>query len=516
MKALSKRLKEFSFPSILFFFLILLLSLNSGFSQNLENRVVVHKLKNGLTFVFLERHEVPVFASVYGFKVGGVDEPTGLTGLSHILEHMAFKGTTRIGTKDFKKEKVAIDKIHKLGAELSMELGKGEAAEESKIKKIKEEMKKLEEEQKKYIVNNEIFSLYQNAGGMGVNAGTSIEATNFTASLPSNQLELWCLIESERIKDPVFREFYTEKDVVQQERKQVVDGNPVSQFNETFMTIAFAAHAYRNPVAGWASDIKSVTLEEALEFRNKYYVPKNCVAALVGDIDPEKAIPLIEKYFGGIPGGQEIPVLRTSEPPQLGEKRFTLEADAQPLLRIGYHKPTEPYKDSFSLTMLASILTTGRTSRMQKDLVQDRQLASQIYCNANFPGQRYDNLFVIIGTPTAAHTPQELEKAIYEHLERLKVVPVEEKELQRIKNILESSTLRALRSNESMANLLWRSQLFLGDWRNMLESNKKLLAVTPGDIMEVAKTYFTVENRTVGYLLRKQKGEGTKEGKNEK
>lgn len=495
--------------SLFFIFLfIFAVTPPAGFSQKLEDKVTVHRLRNGLTFVFMERHKIPTIATVYGFKVGAVDEVTGFTGISHILEHMAFKGTTRIGTTDFEKEKVVMERVNELGAEWSKELRKGGLADKKKIEKIEGEMKKLEEEQKKYIVNLEIMDLYQKVGGIGVNASTGIDMTSFTANLPSNQLETWCLIESERMKDPVFRQFYTERSVVQQERKQSVGSRPLLQLMEAFTATAFLAHPCRNPVIGWASDIESVTLEEVKAFRDKYYVPNNCVAALVGDVYPEKAIPLIEKYFGNIPRGSDVPEVRTVEPVQLGERRVVVEGDAPSQLRIGYHKPGPPHKDAYVLYVAGMILAGETTSRMWKDFVDKRKIANQIWAAANFAGQRYDNLFLFQGWVKEPHTNEELEKAIYEYVEKLKVEPVEAKELEKVKNGLEFQGTTSVAVNAGMAGRLMGAQLLHGDWRRALDWEKEALKVTAEDIMAAAKKYFTPENRTVGYLVRKVKGDG--------
>jgi len=484
-------------------------------SQKLEDKVTVHKLKNGMTFVFLERHKIPTVATLYGYRVGAVDEVTGLTGISHLLEHMAFKGTTRIGTNDYEKEKILMEKINKLGAEWSVELRKGELADKEKIEKIKEEMKMLQEKQKDLIVPLELMTLYQKVGGVGMNAMTGVDMTSFVVNLPSNQLETWCLIESERMKDPVFREFYTERGVVQQERKQSVDSRPIALLMEIFKGVAFVAHPYRNPVVGWASDIESVTLEEVMAFRKKHYVPSNCVAALVGDVYPEKIIPLIEKYFGDIPGGPDVPEVRTVEPPQRGERRFVLEGDAQSALRIGYHKPGPPHDDAYAMHMLGLILAGGQTARMWKDLVKERKMATQIWAAANFGGQRYDNIFLLQATPKEPYTLEELEEAIYEHIERIKVEPVDEKEFERLKNLTEFQSIAGLGSNKSMVGRLMRGQLLSGDWRKGFTWEERLLKVTAEDIMKAAKKYLTKENRTVGYLVKKKKEdvENTKTGK---
>ena len=483
---------------------ILIVMVTTAWSQDLESKVTTHKLKNGLTILITERHEAPIFTAAYAFKVGSVDEVTGITGVAHLFEHMAFKGTTKIGTNDFTKEKIVFDEINKTGRELSLESIKGENADKNKIKQLKDKFAQLDKEEKKYIVKDEIFTIYNNAGGSGLNASTSTDYTQYFISLPVNRFELWCLVESERMKDAVLREFYTERNVVQEERKQSVEANPMRQLSEMFISAAFVAHPYGHPIVGWSSDIKSVTLEEAAEFKSKYYVPNNCVISIVGDVNPKTLIPVLEKYFGDIKPGAPIPEIRTEEPVQLGERKISLTANAEPVMFIGFHKPAFPSKDDAVINVISGILTQGRTSRLQKDLIRDKQIAYNIAAGST-PGSRYDNLFVFQATPRSPHTNEELEKAIMEQLEKLKTEPVSMEELQKIKNNLEAGYIRGMKSNQGLAMTLMRYQLLFGDWKTYFKMKEAINSITPEDIMAVAKKYFTIENKTTAYLIKKSK-----------
>ncbi len=483
----------------------LFLFLACGFvlvAQDLRDRVTTHKLSNGLTVLITERHEAPVFTAAYAFKVGSVDEVSGITGVAHLFEHMAFKGTTKIGTKDFAKEKIIMDQINEIGKEISLELIKGDDADKEKLKTLREKFGQLDKEQKKYIVKDEIFTIYNEAGGAGLNASTSTDYTQYFVSLPVNRFELWCLVESERMKDGVLREFYTERSVVQEERKQTTEANPTRQLSELFMAAAFIAHPYGNPIVGWSSDINSVTLEEAYKFKSKYYVPNNCVLSIVGDVEPKKVIPVIEKYFGSIKKGEDIQPLRTVEPKQLGERRISLAANAEPVMLIGFHKPSFPDKDDAVMSVISGLLTSGRTSRIYKDLITDKQIAFNI-ASGSTPGQRYDNLFVIQASPRNPHTNEELEKGIMEHLNKLKTEPVTADELTKIKNNLEANYIRGMKSNQGMALMLMRYQLLFGDWKMYLKMKETISSITPEDIMNTAKKYFTEENKTAAYLIKK-------------
>jgi predicted Zn-dependent peptidase len=495
--------RKIRYPFILF----LALAMAGGFlaGQNLEDKVHSRTLGNGMTVILVERHGAPVFSTIYGFKVGSVDEIPGITGTAHLFEHMAFKGTPRIGTSDFEKEKPIMEKVNQVGREWSLELVKGDRADKEKLARLRQELTRLEAEQKNYIVKDEIDVLYSNVGGTGLNAGTGTDQTMYIINLPANQLELFCLIESERIRNTVLREFYTERSVIQEERKQTTDASPARLLNEMFMGAAFLAHPYNHPVVGWASDIASVTLEEARAFKNKYYTPNNCVLAIAGDVDPEKAWPLIEKYFGDIPRGEDPPVLRTVEPKQLGERRVRFEFDAEPMLMMGFHKPTFPSKEDAAASVLASILTSGRTSRMNKDLVQEKQIAVSVSASAGGGGVRYPNLFTFNATPRFPHTVEEVEKAILEHIEKVKAEPVSERELQKVKNSWEASYIRQMSSNMGLAMMLTRYQLLFGDWKLYLKYKDVLTGITAADVMDFAKTYLTPENRTVAFLVKKAK-----------
>jgi predicted Zn-dependent peptidase len=494
------------FKRILFIFLAAVLLLVPAFlaAQNLEEKVAVHTLKNGLTVIFGERHGAPVFSTMYGFKVGSVDEYPGITGTAHLFEHMAFKGTPKIGTKDFEKEKPLMEKISQVGRDWSLELAKGDRADEDKVARLRAELTKLEQEQAGHIVKDEIDLIYSNAGGVGLNAGTGTDQTSYIISLPANQLELYCLVESERMRNAVLREFYIERSVIQEERKQTTDAVPTRLLSEMFMAAAFVAHPYNHPVVGWASDINSVTLEEALAFKQKYYTPNNCVLAIVGDVSPAQAIPLVEKYFGDIPRGPDLPVFRTVEPRQLGERRVRFEFDAEPMLMTGFHKPNFPSREDAAATVLAYILTTGRTSRMYKDLIQDKQIAVSVSAGSG-PGARFPNLFVFSGVPRFPHTVEELEKAILEHVEKVKTEPVSERELQKVKNNLEASYIRSMSSNMGLAMTLMRYQLLFGDWKLYLKYKDLVSSITAAEVMDFAKTYLAAENRTVATLIKKAK-----------
>jgi predicted Zn-dependent peptidase len=438
--------------------LLVLLSslLQAGFSE----KVKTFTLKNGMKFFVYERHQIPTFAGMIMAKVGSVDERDGETGIAHFFEHMAFKGTPVIGSKSFEEEKIILEKIDKLGEELSSEYAKGPAASQEKIKMLREKLKKLQKEHKKYVVKDEIDKIYSENGGDFLNASTSNDSTQYFVMLPANRLELWFLIESERFKYPAFREFYSERDVIAEERRMFEDNDPGGFLWEKFFLVAITRHPYRHSVVGYMEDIQTYTKPKALRFFKTFYIPNNMQAAIVGDVKYEEVKRLAEKYFGDLPKGDVPPRTRLIEPEQKGERRVTATFDAEPRLMIGYQTTNITKKEDITLELISMILSRGASSRLVRDLVNDKKLAVRIYASANYVGRRYPSLFVISARTRHPHTPGELENAIYEHLGRLKTEPVNDQEIEKVINQVESRLYRGMSSNIFIAmRLSWGSVL---------------------------------------------------------
>lgn len=494
--------------------LVLGLSLSPAMSMaegpSLADRVVEHKLANGLTVLMVERHQTPVVSINITFGVGGVNEQVGQTGLAHLYEHMAFKGTRTVGTKDYEKEKQALDELYRAGTLLDQrqrELAKQGSAvtpdEQASLDALQKQVADLQAQAGQYVVGNEMALLYQRHGGVGLNASTGKDLTRYTISLPANRLPLWAAIESDRMANPVLREFYKERGVVMEERRLRNDDSPNGLLFETFTSAAYRAHPYGVPTIGWGSDILSLTPAETEAFFKTYYGPNNATIALVGDVNPKEVIALIEHTFGKIPAATATPEIVTIEPAQRGERRIEVEFDAEPIVAIGYHKPGLGHPDDDVFDVIDGILTDGLTSRLETILVREKRLAASVGSDANYPGVRAPNLFILTATPLAPHTTAEVEAAIYAELERLKTEPVPAKELQKIVNNLDADLVRALRSNSGLASQLALYQTVAGDWRYVLRSRDKIAAVTAADIQRVAATYFTKSNRTVGTLVKK-------------
>jgi predicted Zn-dependent peptidase len=471
-------------------------------AQNLEDRIVEHTLENGMTFLFMERHQAPVFTAMIVVKAGAVDEPAGKAGLAHMLEHMLFKGTEVLGTRDYDAERRILEKIDRVGVELSEELRKGENADEQRVKAIREELRVLQTEAARFQVDDEIGSLYSRHGAARLNASTSNDITRYYVSLPSNSIALWAMIESDRMANLVFREFYSERDVVAEERRLRVDTNPYGALHEAFFAAAFIAHPYRRPVIGWSSDIAGFVADDARAFYRRYYVPANSVAAVVGDIDVADAVVLAERYFGRLRAAKVPDRLVTREPDQNGERRVAIEWDAEPQLLIGYHKPTLPHRDDFVFDVIDSILSRGRTSRLYTKLVKELRIATSVDTWQGAPGARYDNLFVIDAVPRNPHSTAEVEAAVYAEIERLKTEPVAPHELQKVRNQIQADFIRELDSNFGMAAQLAYFEAIAGDWRYILQAMREIDTVSAQDVQRVASTYLVKENRTVATIAR--------------
>lgn len=469
--------------------------------QQLEQRVVEHSLKNGMKLLILERTMAPLASFEMMFRTGGVDEVSGKSGLAHLFEHMMFKGSQVVGTKDYQKEKPLLDELDSVAKEILAEESKGERDAIEKIKSLKKRMEELEIEHQKLIVPAEFDELYQREGGEGLNAFTAQDMTAFVVSLPSNKWELWPILESDRMAHPVLREFYKERDVVMEERRMRTDNSPQGKLWENFISAAFMAHPYGSPTIGWSSDIRRLTASDAENFFKTHYAPNNATVAIVGNVRAEEVIKKIESYFLKV-SSQPLPTdFTTEEPMQEGERRVTVYYDSEPSLLIGFHKPNPPHPDNFAMEMIEQILSRGRSSRFNRN-IEDKKIAISAWASNGNPGERYPNLIVFGGSPQKPHGNPDLEKAIWTELEKLKREKVPEKELQKIRNQIEADFIRNLASNSGMASQLVYDQAILGDWRYLFKYLQEIRKVTTDDIQRVAKKYFQLKNETAAFLER--------------
>ena len=465
-----------------------------------EKRVTVKTLDNGLTLLVCERPEVPVFAFYTHVDVGADREVAGITGLAHMFEHMAFKGTDTIGTKDYAAEKVALEKVEKAYAAYDAERRRVVGRDEKKIAELDKAWKDAIAEANQYVVSNAFVEILNREGVTGLNAGTYYDQTVYHYSLPSNRVELWAHLESERFLKPVMREFYKERDVVMEERRMRVESTPTGRLFEQFLAAAFTAHPYGQPLGGWPSDLQSFSATDAMEFYRRYYVPANMVVAVVGDVRAAEVVALAQTYFGRLPAAAEPEPLRSVEPPQRAERQVILRETAQPYYIEGYHRPGPYDADDAVYDVIGDLLSSGRTSRLYRALVRDKKIAAGAAGFTGWPANKYPHLFAFAAIPTPGHSPQELRDAIHAEIERLKTEDVTDEELTAVKTRAKAALIRSLGSNDGLASQLGWYQARYGDWRELFRSVDAMARVTKADIRRIAQKTFVPENRTAAMI----------------
>jgi predicted Zn-dependent peptidase len=465
-----------------------------------EKRITVKKLPNGLTILICERPEAPVFSFFTLVDAGSVQDPMGETGLAHMFEHMAFKGTDTIGTTNYPAEKVALQRVEVAYAAYIAERDKRVERDEAKLKKLEQEWKDDIAAADKYVVPNQFGKIIEQNGGQDLNAFTDYDETAYHYSLPSNRLELWAYLESERFLHPVLREFYKERNVVIEERRMRTDSNPIGRLLEQFDAEAFEAHEYHRPTVGWMSDLNSFSATDAKKFFAEYYVPANMVVAVAGDIKAAEAMPILEKYFGRLPASHKPDETTTVEPPQNSERRVELQEQSQPLYLEGYHRPDNMSKDDAVYDAITDLMSEGRTSRLYRALVRDKKIASFSAGFTGLPGIKYPHLFAFYAFPLPGHTTKEVADAIHLEIERLKKEDISDDELKMIKTRAKANLIRGLDDNEGLATQIATYQTRYGDWRELFRSVDRIEKVTKADIRRVANETFYDTNRTVGVI----------------
>lgn len=534
-------------------------------AETLVDKVEEFELDNGMKFLVVERPEAPVVFCAVVFNVGSANEWPNVTGISHLLEHMMFKGTRMIGTTDYEKEIPYIEKTDELGErtielrkqigewrfgvfkdfsrdvvatfseEEQEEIGASKAAQNELLVKAVRRMKSLPDslveqkylledgdvdyldlyleyeeawgeihrlldEQRRFMVKDELWETYMNNGARFLNAGTSYDFTVYFAYLPANRLELWLTMESDRMADPIFREFWSERDVVMEERR-LGENDPDEMLSEAFYSVAFTACPYKWPVVGWMSDLLTIDRKELADYHRRFYAPNNATVVLVGDVDEGEAKKYAKRYFGPIPAQEPVDPIETREPEQQGERRVVIEHSANPSLMMGWHKPSYPDPDEIVFDVITQILSGGRTSRFYTSIYEEQELTAEAPNCFVGPGNRYDNLLVVSAEPRDPHTVEEVEAAIQAEIDRLKTEPVTERELQRIKNQIDAQTIRQLGSNLGIAFQVLMGELYLGDYRKIFDRYDRIKAVTAEDVMRVADAWLVEKNRTVGWRV---------------
>jgi predicted Zn-dependent peptidase len=477
-----------------------------------EKRVTVKKFDNGLTIMICERPEAPVFSFFTLVDAGSAQDPMRATGLAHMFEHMAFKGTTTIGTTDYAAEKTALENVEKTYAAYVAERDKSVGQDSAKLKDLEKAWKQATADADKYVKPNEFGKIIEQNGGEDMNAFTNYDETAYHYSLPTNRLELWAYLESERFLHPVMREFYKERNVVIEERRMRTDSSPFGRLLEQFTEEAFAAHPYHRPTVGWMADLNHFSATDAQKFFDTYYIPSNMVVAVAGDVKASEAMPILEKYFSRLPAHPQPDEATTVEPPQNSERRVVLKDASQPIYIEGYHRPDYRSKDDAVFDAITDLMSEGRTSRLYRALVRDKKIASFSEGITGYPGVKYPHLFAFLAVPLPGHKPDEMADAIHAEIDRLKKEDISDDELKMIKTRSKANLIRGLADNQGLATQLATYQTRYGDWRELFRSVDRIDQVTKADIRRIANEVFTDTNRTVGVIENSRGGGGSPGG----
>jgi predicted Zn-dependent peptidase len=497
-------------------------------ASRLKQSIRKVQFENGLKLIMMKNTTSPTLALYAKFKVGSVDETKEIAGTAHLLEHMLFKGTENVGTTNFAEEKKFHILLKATGSELDkLRLQKRNYDDESKkipqellerITRLERRLKDVEAIQKKYIVKAEDTYIYEQHGQVGFNAYTSHDVTNYQIRLPANRLEIWAKMESDRLKNPILREYYTERDVIMEERRMRVENRGAGILREKYLALAFGEHPYGQPVIGYESNIPFLDVYETENFFRKHYTPDNMVIAIVGDLDFDKTEKVIRQYFSDLkPSSEKKLGTRVKEKFNTGEKRITFQYPGGSIYIMGWHKPSYPHPDSSVIDVIDSILTQGTSSRLYKRLVLKERLVSSVDAWGSDPGERYSNLLSIYSQLNSDADPSKVESIIWEEIEKLKTEKVSTDELQRIKNKMTADFLREIDNNGNLADNLSYYELLTGNWEDLFIAYDKLNNITEEDIKRVTAKYFVKENLTIGHLdaraINKKINPATKEAK---
>lgn len=415
-------------------------------ASTITSSIKEHRLKNGLKVLIIEDHKAPLATFQIWYRVGSVNEPPGKTGMSHLLEHMMFKGTPKYGSKQFSN----------------------------------------------IIARN---------GGMD-NAFTTKEYTTYFQTISSDRINLSIELEADRMANLLLdpKEVAAERNVVMEERRMRYEDDPQSAVYEDTIAAAFKAHPYRWPVIGWMSDIASIQRDDLYKYYKAYYAPDNAFIVVSGDVDPESILRKVEKEFGGVPASNIRTPHRTDEPEQQGTRRIYVKKEAElPFVTISYHVPNFPHEDNFALDVLSTVLSDGRSSRLYKDLVYEKRIA--LSASAEYGGlYRSPYLFTLNATAAPGKNIEEVEKALYEEIDGIRQAPPSETEVQKAKNQIEASFIFAQDSTYSKALYAGMFEM-MGDWRLMDKYLEGIRKVSPADIQAMARKYLNEDNKTVGILI---------------
>lgn len=479
--------------------------------QAFDIQIPVHydTLENGLRVILVPDTNSAVVSCKLYYFTGSMYEGPGTSGLSHLYEHMMFKGTQILGTKDYEKEISYMKSIDSLDMLIGQLRQKGIPETDSLFSAYRTQIFSLLDKQRQYIVKDEIWEMYENNGGTNLNAWTGDDMTAYIVTLPKNKLELYFWIESDRMKNPILREFYSERDVVTEERRMRYGNRPLSRYWQRFTAQFYTAHPYRLPTIGWMSDIRAYTRKKLYDHINRFYTPDNGLLVLVGNIEIQEIMSQIKLYFEHIPRAK-IPKeeVVTREPAPIGETRFTVYDNVQPRIDILYHTPGYPHEDLYVLDVIEGILT-GRSGRLYKRLVNEEKLC--INTGAANAYKLHDGYFFVYANLKNNADAKRVEEIILEELDKVITHPPTLKEMERIKNTIQMGFTTRLKSMEGLSDqLAWFERL--GTWKDLIEYPENIDNVTSDKIPAIAKKYFNHDLKTIGLLLPKKSDRNSNTG----
>jgi predicted Zn-dependent peptidase len=467
--------------------------------QELQKKVGEFTLPNGLHFIVLERHESPVVSFHTWVNVGSVQDPARETGLAHMFEHLAFKGTETIGTRGWPEERKALDAIEEAYDRMEAEANKGIKADQMRVDMLRTQVRIAVDNAQRLSASADYRRILEENGAVDLNALASTGATEYSCSLPSNRTELWFLMESQRLLRPAFREFYRERELMMEEYRQRVERDPVARLLAELLSAAFKVHPYRNPSGGWPGDIPNLRRTQAQAFFERYYVPGNITVAIVGDVTAADAKHLAERYFGPM-AARPMPLLAIAqEPPQPGPKTVIIEMPGPPVALVGYKRPSQYDRDDLPLDLIQILLSQGRTGTLYNELVLEKRLALQAQAIATNPDGRFPNLFVFLLAPAPGRTLEENRRALEDLLERFRSSAPDPLLLARARAQERASLIARMTSNRDLARRLALHSASHGDWRRLFTTLDDLSLVTPQDVQRAANRCFVATGRTTVY-----------------
>jgi predicted Zn-dependent peptidase len=463
--------------------------------------VEAFELENGMRFLLVRRPGVPLVAAGWVVRTGSGDERPGLTGISHLLEHLMFHGSRTIGTRGGGREGELMARQDEVADRLFGLRGQPpSASRDAEIADLQRRLEKLLEEQRPLMVRGELARLYRDEGAVGVQALTYRDYTVYFGQIPANKLPLWFWLESDRLLAPVFREFYLEGNVVEEERRQRLESTPTGRAVETLAESFWEGHPYAWPTLGRTADLPVLRRAQTEAWFLEHYRPDQITAALVGDFDPEQVKALARAYFGrlkrpGSPGPDLTTPPATARP---GEQRVNASCECTPQSRVLYHTPAFGNPDTYVLDVLAGVLN-GRTGRLYKSLVLGQGIAFAAY--AEHDAARRGGSFSVILESKGGATPEALLAAWDAEVDRLRREPVPDRELQKVKNQVLTDAWRGM-SDPLALTLRLLSADALGGWRELDRWPEATLAVTPADVQRVVAAWLDPGKRTVGVFAR--------------